>query len=85
VINLHKTINTLTDKLTLHFHFTAAIESLAEKSVFHFKIRELGIPASLDSSGVIADYVGDIRDKNFQILLKMFEQQPVHVITLSSK
>lgn len=82
---MHKTIKTLTNKLTMHFRFTAAIDSLAEKSLFHCKIRELGIPASFDSSGVTADYVGDIRDKNFQILLKMFEQQPVHVITLSSK
>lgn len=69
----------------MHFRFTAVVKSIPEKTLFHNKVKETGAAVSFNETGVIAEYTGDVRDNTFQVLLKLFEQQPVHVITLSSK
>lgn len=70
---------------TMHFKFTAVINSPTEMSVFQFKAKQIGEPTRFSGDSVTTEYVGDVRDNAFQMLLELYEQVPNHVITLSSK
>lgn len=70
---------------TMHFKFSAVIKSPTEKSVFQFKVQQIGVTAHFKGDSITTEYTGEVKDNVFQMLLELYEQVPNHVITLSSK
>lgn len=69
----------------MKFRFTATIESPSYRSVFHLLVREAGAAAEFDVKEVIAEYEGTTGDETFKSLLELYEAQPIHLITLSTR
>lgn len=69
----------------MKFYFSARPESPSMEGVFHLLVREAGGKPEFDCGKVVTTYDGEIGDETFKKLIELYETQPEHTITLSTK
>ena len=69
----------------MKFCFSAIPETPSMAAVFHLFVREAGGQPRFDCGKVVTEYEGSTEDETFKKLLDLYEGQPEHIITISTK
>ena len=68
----------------MKFVFSAEVESPSARSIFHFRIKELGLEPKFQQNRVVVEYEGTAKDETFRKVAELYETQPIHLITIST-